>query len=151
MRALRTLAAVLLASIAIQVAAQGAPKHPPCDGVCGVIQTIAPVAERQVWTPLGSVAPGSSGSVAGAGAMTGSSTQFAFGPGFSNQGMVVLGAAGGAVYMQKPNEYRRTRWDVTLKMDNGMTRVVSLGYEPLMVQEGDYVRVSGNSIELVNP
>ncbi len=83
--------------------------------------------------------------------MTGSSTQFAFGKGFSNQGMVTLGAAGGAVYAQKPNEYRRTRWDVTLKMDDGMTRVVSLGYEPLLVQQGDYVRVMGNSLELVSP
>ncbi len=65
--------------------------------------------------------------------------------------MVVLGAAGGAMYAQKPNEYRRTRWDVTLKMDERQTRVVSMGYEPLMVQEGDYVRVMGNNIELVSP
>ena len=52
---------------------------------------------------------------------------------------------------KRPNEYRRQRWDVTLKMDNGPPRVVSLPYEPLFVQEGDYVRVSGNNIELVNP
>jgi len=40
---------------------------------------------------------------------------------------------------------------VTLKMDDGTTRVVSLSYEPLFVQEGDYVRVSGNSLEQVTP
>jgi outer membrane lipoprotein SlyB len=129
--------------------AQSTPRG-ACTGACGVIQSIAPVAERQVWTPLGSVAPGSLG-VAGLSGMTGSSTQMQFGPGFSNQGMVVIGAAGGAVYAQKPNEYRRTRWDVTLKMDDGSTRVVSLSYEPLFVQEGDYVRVAGNNVELVNP
>jgi outer membrane lipoprotein SlyB len=129
--------------------AQSAPR-PGCTGPCGVIQSIAPVAERQVWTPLGSVAPGSLG-VAGLSGMTGTTAQMQIGPGFSNQGMVVIGAAGGAVYAQKPNEYRRTRWDVTLKMDDGTTRVVSLSYEPLFVQVGDYVRVAGNNVELVNP
>ncbi|HTP97887.1 MAG TPA: hypothetical protein VMN56_01090 [Casimicrobiaceae bacterium] len=129
---------------------QQSTRRPPCNGVCGVIQTIVPVQERQVWTPLGSVTPGSLG-VAGVSGMSGSSTQMQIGPGFTNQGMVVIGAAGGAVYAQKPNEYRRTRWDVTLKMDDGTTRVVSLSYEPLFVQEGDYVRVSGNSLEQVTP
>ena len=129
--------------------AQGSPR-PVCNGVCGTIQQIAPVAERQVWTPLGSVAPNSV-SQSGMSGMTGSTTQMQIGPGFTNQGLVVIGAAGGAVYAQKPNEYRRTRWEVTLKMDDGMTRVVSMAYEPLFVQIGDYVRVAGNNIELVNP
>ena len=151
---MRALLAALLALLLGEgdAFAQGAPKRPPCPGVCGVIQGIAPVAERQVWTPLGSVSPGTSGSGAGGlGGVTGSTTQMQFGPGFTNQGMVVIGAAGGAVYAQKPNEYRRTRWEVTLKMDDGTTRVVSLSYEPLFVQEGDYVRVAGNNIELINP
>jgi len=149
---MRALLAALLALLLGEgdAFAQGAPKRPPCPGVCGVIQSIAPVAERQVWTPLGSVSPGTVGS-GGLGSTTGSTTQMQFGPGFSNQGMVVIGAAGGAVYAQKPNEYRRTRWEVTLKMDDGTTRVVSLSYEPLFVQDGDYVRVAGNNIELVNP
>jgi outer membrane lipoprotein SlyB len=129
--------------------AQSAPRA-NCDGRCGVIQSIQPVAERQVWTPLGSVAPGSIGT-SGLSGMSGSTAQMQIGPGFTNQGIVVIGAAGGAVYAQKPNEYRRTRWDVTLKMDDGATRVVSLSYEPLFVQVGDYVRVAGNSLELVNP
>ena len=46
----------------------------------------------------------------------------------ATRALVVIGAAGGAVYAQKPNEYRRTRWDVTLKMDDGTTRVVSIAY-----------------------
>src|SRR5262245_43312218 len=83
------------------------------------------------------VAPGSIGT-AGLSGATGSTAQIQIGPGFTNQGIVVIGAAGGAVYAQKPNEYRRTRWEVTLKMDDGATRVVSLSYEPLFVQVGDY-------------
>jgi len=129
--------------------AQGSPR-PVCNGVCGTIQQIAPVAERQVWTPLVSVAANSV-TQTGMSGMTGSTTQMQIGPGFTNQGLVVIGAAGGAVYAQKPNEYRRTRWEVTLKMDDGTTRVVSMAYEPLFVQIGDYVRVAGNNIELVNP
>lgn len=129
--------------------AQASPR-PVCNGVCGTIQQINPVTERQVWTPLGSVSPNSMSNDGLSGA-TGSTTQMQFGRGFSNQGLVVIGAAGGAVYAQKPNEYRRTRWEVTLKMDDGTTRVVSMSYEPLFVQVGDYVRVAGNNVELVNP
>ncbi len=129
--------------------AQSAPRM-GCDGACGVIQSIVPVQERQVWTPLGSVSAGSV-SNNGLGGAPSATTQMQFGRGLSNQGMVVIGAAGGAVYAQKPNEYRRSRWDVTLKMDNGSTRVVSMSREPLFVQEGDYVRVAGSNLELVNP
>ena len=138
-------AGVLLAAAA-GARAQGA-SRPACDGVCGVIQSMAPVEERQQWSPLGSVvslrdSPTSTG---------GQTTMMQIGPGFTNQGLVVVGAAGGAVYAQKPNEYRRQRWDVTLRMEDGSTRVVSLKYEPLLLQEGDYVRVAGNNLELVNP
>lgn len=141
--------AVVLAAVSGEAPAQGAPR-PGCDGTCGVIQSIAPVQERQVWTPLGSVAAGSV-SNNGLGGAPSATTQMQFGRGFSNQGMVVIGSAGGAVYAQKPNDYRRMRWDVTLKMDSGMTRVVSMSHEPLFVQEGDYVRVAGNNLELVDP
>ena len=148
---MRALLAALLALMLGdgEAIAQTSPR-PGCNGACGVIQSILPVAERQVWTPLGSVATNSLG-VSGPSGQSGTSTQMQIGPGFSNQGLVVIGAAGGAVYARKPNEYRRTRYDVTLKMDDGATRVVSLSYEPLFVQEGDYVRVAGNSLELVNP
>jgi outer membrane lipoprotein SlyB len=129
--------------------AQASPR-PACNGACGTIQQISPVAERQVWTPLGSVSASPS-ATPGFGGGAGSTTQMQFGKGFTNQGMVVVGAAGGAVYAQKPNEYRRTRWEVTLKMDDGTTRVVSMASEPLFAQVGDYVRVAGNNIELLNP
>jgi outer membrane lipoprotein SlyB len=152
MRALATAALVALALAAPDANSQGAPPpaRPHCDGACGVIQSIVPVTERKEWTPLGAVAPGSLG-VAGLSGMSGTSTQMKIGPGFSNQGLVVLGSAGGAAYASRPNEYRRQRWEVTVKMDNGPPRVLSQQTEPLLVQEGDYVRVSGNSIELVSP
>ncbi|MFO1316769.1 MAG: hypothetical protein U1F58_14320 [Burkholderiales bacterium] len=147
----RTSVALLCACAALLVAAaarsQG-PTRPACDGVCGVIQSMTPVDERQQWSPLGSVQSLGNGGLV---PMAGQATMIQVGPGFSNQGLVVVGAAGGAVYAQKPGEYRRQWWDVTLRMDDGTTRVVSMKYEPLLLQEGDYVRVSGNNLELVNP
>ena len=144
----RAAAAVLCACAAFAAAGalgQGSARG-SCDGVCGVIQSMGPMEERQQWSPLGSVmALGG-----GPSASTSQTTMMQIGPGFSNQGLVVVGAAGGAVYAQRPNEYRRQRWDVTLRMDDGSTRVVSMKYEPLLLQEGDYVRVAGNNLELVN-
>jgi outer membrane lipoprotein SlyB len=146
--ALLTSMAVALAMLLASAGALAQGKS-PCDN-CGVIESIAPVNERQVWTPLGAVTPGSMG-MAGLGGTSGSTTQMSFGPGGSNQGLVVLGAAGGAVYAQRPSEYQRQRWDVTVKMDNGPPRILNMRYEPLLVQPGDRVRVSGNNIELVGP
>jgi len=77
-------------------------------------------------------------------------TQFSIGPQLKNQGLVIVGAAGGAAYAKKPNAYEKPRWDVTLKMDTGATRVVSQSYEP-MLREGDRVRVLGTQLDLVNP
>jgi outer membrane lipoprotein SlyB len=117
---------------------------------CGTVQSIIPVSERKQWTPLGSVAD-SAAYGGGPTGQAGSQTMYSIGPGFSNKGMVVVGAAGGAAYAQKPNEYQRQRWDVTIKMDSGPPpRVVNLSYEPLF-QEGDRVRVMGNQLEAVNP
>jgi len=144
-----SIAIVLVCLFPIEPARAQGSVRPACNGVCGVIQSMVPVDERQVWTPLGTVTPGTI-SNNGLGASPSATAQMQFGPG-SKQGMVVIGSAGGALYAQKPNEYRRARWDVTLKMDDGKTRVVSMGTEPLFVQEGDYVRVSGNNLELVNP
>ena len=134
---------------AIPAWAQGAPDATAC-GNCGTVQSITPVSVRQQWTPLGSMQD-SSAMGGGPTGQPGSSTMYSIGPGFTNRGMVVVGAAGGAAYAQKPNQYQRQRWDVTVRMDNGPPpRVVNLSYEPY-VQEGDRVRVSGNQLELINP
>jgi hypothetical protein len=116
---------------------------------CGIVQTIRPVSDRQQWTPLGTVSD-SAAFGGGPGGQPGASAMLSIGPGMTNRGMVMVGAAGGAAYAQKPNDYRRQRWEVAVKMDEGPARTLSLAYEPL-VQEGDRVRVSGNQLELVNP
>ena len=151
MHALLIAVAICVALVAAaNVLAQGAVR-PQCDGACGVIQSIVPVTERQHWTPLGAIGARVGWRDGLRAACRDRRRRCRSARASPIKGMVVLGAAGGAAYAQKPNEYRRQRWDVTLKMDSGPPRVVSLSYEPLFVQEGDYVRVSGNNLELVNP
>ena len=137
------LALCVLAAIASTAFSQ-----PPGDGcdACGVVQSILMTTERTQWTPLGSATPAI---VTPSGAQTGAMTQFAIGPQLQNQGLVVLGAAGGAAYAKRPNTYEKPRWDVTVKMDRGGTRVVSQRYEPLL-REGDRVRVLGSQLELIS-
>jgi hypothetical protein len=116
-----------------------------CDN-CGVITSINTSAQEEQWQPLGVVpAPGSLSSPGG---REGRSA-FAFGSDGS-RGLVLIGAAGGAVYAKRQNSYQRTRWDVTVKMDRGNTRVVQQRYEPLL-REGDRVRILGTQLELVEP
>ena len=104
MHALLVAVAMSFALAAADALAQGA-AAPQCDGVCGVIQSIAPVTERQ---DVDAARRGGAriGRCVGPGRHVGTTTQMQIGPGFTNQGMVVIGAAGGAVYAQKPNEYR---------------------------------------------
>jgi outer membrane lipoprotein SlyB len=148
-RALLLALLAVAAASALPASAQIKPSDAAC-GNCGIVQSITPVSERQQWTPLGSV-PEAGAMGGGPGGQSGSATMVSIGPGFTNRGMVVVGAAGGAAYAQKPNQYQRQRWDVTIKMDAGPPpRVVNLSYEPF-VQEGDRVRVFGNQLELVNP
>ena len=116
-------------------------------GACGKVDSIRQTTASQQWTPLGTgVGIGGSG---GIGDQPSAVTSYRIGPGLSNQGMVVLGSAGGAAYKKTPNSYEQKRWEVTIKMDTGGSRIVVLSYEPY-VHEGDYVRVSGNNLELVD-
>ena len=133
-------------SIFAMFAAPASAQPPPdaCDS-CGIVQSIQMTSERAQWTPLGSATPST---VTATGAPTGGVTQFSIGPQFKNQGMVMLGAAGGANYAKRPNAYEKPRWDVTIKMDRGGTRVIQQRYEP-MLREGDRVRVMGTQLELV--
>jgi outer membrane lipoprotein SlyB len=137
----------LLALCVLTLLACSALAQPPeaCDA-CGVVQSIRMTTERTQWTPLGSATPSV---VTASGSPTGSVSQVQIGPKFQSQGIVVLGAAGGAAYAKRPNAYEKPRWDVTVKMDRGGTRVVSQGYEPLL-REGDRVRIFGTQLELVN-
>jgi outer membrane lipoprotein SlyB len=115
---------------------------------CGTIQSIRQTTETSTWTPLGAMSPGAlPGDPLQQGQVT---TNFAIGKGLSNDGMVVLGSAGGAGYAKRPNSYQKPRWEVTVKMDRGPPRVVTQSYEP-MLREGDRVRVFGSQLELYNP
>jgi len=107
---------------------------------CGRVESIVQMTVRQAWTPLGSGSSFYSDSKV--------TTSFQIGPDLSNQGIVMLGAGGGAAYKKTPNSYEQPRWEVTVKMDSGQKRVLTVAYEPF-VREGDRVRVAGNSLELV--
>ena len=107
---------------------------------CGRVESIVQTTVRQAWTPLGSGSSFYSDSKV--------TTSWQIGPDLSNQGMVMLGAGGGAAYKKTPSAYEQPRWEVTVKLDSGQKRVLTVAYEPF-VREGDRVRVAGNSLELV--
>jgi len=140
MRVAAALLSFVLAGFAVAQGAQ--PPAASCDN-CGMIVSIRTSAESEEWTPLGVVSPGSSITSPGG---TEARSAFAFGAD-GNRGLVLIGAAGGAVYAKRPSAYQRPRWDLTVKMDRGDTRVVTQRYEPLL-REGDRVRVMGTQLEL---
>jgi len=141
--ALAALAAAPL--VAPPAFAQAAPAAGACsDFPCGRVLSITQGTVKNDWTPLGTTA------VTPVGAQQGRvTTTFQFGRGMTNEGIVVLGAQGGAVYGKSPNSYDKPQWQVTVKLDSGGTRVVNVPYEPY-VREGDRVRVAGNNVELAD-
>ena len=138
-------AATLLAlPVAAQSPAPGAAAG-DCDR-CGKIESIRPLTTKDSWTPLGTVSATPLGD--GTGATPSGVTMFQIGPGFSKQGTVVIGAAGGAAYRTRPPELNAKRWEIVVRLDDGGSRSVVQNYEP-MLREGDRVRVMGNQLELV--
>jgi hypothetical protein len=116
-------------------------------GPCGKVESIRQTTAKQQWTPLGTGV--GVGGVPDLGAAPAGVTSYRIGPDLSNQGMVVLGSAGGAAYKKTPNSSAHPRWEVTVKLDTGGVRMVTLSYEPF-VREGDRVRVAGNNVELLD-
>jgi outer membrane lipoprotein SlyB len=123
-----------------------ASKQPPpaCDR-CGTVESIGQTTTREQWTALGSVPSRAGGS---SDISPSAVTTFKIGPGFSNQGQVMIGAAGGAAYHTRPSERNATRWEIAVRMDDGSARSVIQNYEPLL-QVGDRVRVFGTQLELI--
>ncbi len=146
------LLAPLLALAGLAHAQGGKPAAPPpaCDN-CGTVQSIeAADADVQQWTPLGSMPSTAMMNTDPSSQPGRTSTQYVIGRDGSNQGAVLLGAAGGAVYARRPAQARDRRWQVTVKMDMGPPRVVTQAWEPAF-QPGDRVRVFGTQLELVDP
>ena len=139
------LAGALMLCASAQAQTAKSTEAPDCTSFpCGKVDSIRQTTVKQPWTPLGGAAASASpGEYGGR-----TTTVFQIGPGLSNQGMVILGAAGGADYQKRPNSYDQPRWEVSIKLDNGQKRVVTVAYEPF-VREGDRVRVAGTSLELV--
>ena len=122
--------------------AQSGNASPDCTSFpCGRVESIRQTTVKETWTPLGT----GGGFDADGRAVT----SFQIGPGLSNKGMVLLGAGGGATYRKSPKAYEQPRWEVTVKLDSGQKRVVTVSFEPF-VREGDRVRVAGNTLELLD-
>ena len=141
------LVAILAAAASAGALAQATPDR--CDN-CGTIADIRQTTTRGSWTPLGSVVPGTTAgdSPSQAGRVT---AAYQIGPQMRNQGMVLLGSAGGGAYAKRADDFQQPRWDLTIKMDgNGGMRPVSLNYEPPF-RVGDRVRVFGTQLELITP
>lgn len=131
--------------VASPVAAQPAAKDGECDR-CGKIESIRPVTAKDQWTPLGTVSSSPLGD--GNTANPSGVTMYQIGPGFSKQGTVMIGAAGGAAYGTRPSQLNAKRWEIVVRMDAGGSRSVTQNYEP-MLREGDRVRVMGSQLELL--
>jgi len=148
----RTVLALITAIAALAGAQRLFAQSPPADAdcrTCGRVVSIRMETSADRWEPLGS-AVGSAADVGGPGGSTQPSTvsSFRIGRGGKNEGIVLLGSAGGANYKKSSMSYEQRRWEVTVRLDDGQTRVLSMAYEPF-VREGDRVRVAGNNVELV--
>lgn len=106
---------------------------------CGTIQSIVTTQDTTQWTPLGSQ-PGLG--------TPGALVAYQIGTTGSTEGPIMLGAAGGGAYRRSTSERVLTRYQITIKMDNGTQRMVTQNYEPF-VREGDRVRVFGTQVELI--
>ena len=117
-----------------------APRRAACPA-CGVVEAIQPVEVRGDASGIGAVAGGVTGAVVG--------NQFGHGGG--RTAMTILGAAGGAYAGNaiEKNVKKSTSWRVTVRLDDGSFRTVSLASAPQFAA-GAHVRVvNGSNLELI--
>lgn len=117
-----------------------APRRAACPA-CGVVESIRPVEVRGEASGLGAVAGGVTGAVVGN----------QFGNGGGRTAMTILGAAGGAYAGNaiEKNVKKATSWRVTVHLDDGSFRTVSLAAAPRFAV-GAHVRlVNGSNLELI--
>jgi hypothetical protein len=142
-------ASALLVGTALAIAAPAAGQSQAECRTCGRVESIRVVTSSERWEPLGS-AVGTNVPAGGPGdsMQPAAVSSFRIGAGGRNEGMVLLGSAGGANYKKSSGNYEQRRWEVMVKLDDGQTRSVSLRYDPY-VREGDRVRIAGNNVELL--
>jgi outer membrane lipoprotein SlyB len=105
---------------------------------CGTVESVREVATQGQGTGLGAVAGGITGAVIGK----------QFGHGSGKTAMTILGAAGGAFAGHKIEEKVRSssRWDVTVRLDDGSYRTLTVEQQPAW-RSGDRVRVVNGALE----
>lgn len=123
-----------------RVAAAEPPKSAPsiCAD-CGKVTTISVVEQQGEGTGLGAIAGGVVGGVLGN----------QIGRGTGRKIATVAGAAGGAYVGHQAEKSIKTtkRWDVSVRLENGSTRMFSLDHEPTF-RVGDSVRIRNGEIVL---
>ena len=99
---------------------------------CGRVQSIRQVEEKGKTSGLGAVAGGVVGGVIG----------HQIGGGTGRTVATIAGAGGGAYVGNKVEQNRntKTKWEVTLKMDTGNTRIFTYSNPPT-VKEGERVKL----------
>jgi len=104
---------------------------------CGVIESVHMVEAKGQGTGLGAVAGGVAGAVLGN----------QMGNGNGRTVMTLVGAAGGALAGNQIEKSVRTtkHWDVSVHLQNGSSRVISLATEPAL-RPGDHVRIVNNAL-----
>ncbi len=133
-------AAKPLGSGAVTPVAQAAPVEPPpaCEG-CGVVVSVDAVKVKGTPNYVGAIAGGVAGAALGN----------QIGKGDGRTLATVLGAVGGAVAGREVEKQVRadTRYDLTVKLDNGTTRVVSYDTNPGLAV-GTKVRFDGDLLRV---
>lgn len=104
---------------------------------CGTVVSVTPVAVQGQASGVGAVG----------GAVLGGVIGHQFGKGHGKQAMTAVGAIGGALGGNEVEKATRssTRYDVTVRMQDGSSRTISYGVVP-SVSSGDRVRVDGDSL-----
>ncbi len=125
-----------MAEASARPATQVAQSRPRCLA-CGVIESVRMVEAKGQGSGLGAVAGGVAGAVLGN----------QMGNGNGRTVMTLVGAAGGALAGNQIEKSVRTtkHWDVSVHLENGSSRVISLATEPAL-RPGDHVRIVNNAL-----
>lgn len=105
---------------------------------CGTVESVREIEHKGEGSGLGAVAGGLAGAVVGK----------QFGNGTGRTIMSVLGAAGGAYAGHQVEKHVRStkRWEVTVRLDDGSYRTLSLEAQPAW-HSGDRVRYVNGALE----